>query len=67
MKFSEMPYTRPNLEEIKREAEAVLQRIQNASSAQEQVDAYLAYEQSGKEIATNCSLAYVRQIGRAHV
>ena len=60
MKFSEMPYTRPNLEEIKREAEAVLQRIQNASSAQEQVDAYLAYEQSGKEIATNCSLAYVR-------
>ena len=60
MKFSEMPYTRPNLEELQKEADAVLQRIQNASSAQEQVDAYLSFEESGKKLSTNCSLVYVR-------
>ena len=60
MKFNEMPYTRPDLEKLRRESEAVLQRIQNASSAQEQVDAYLSFEESGKELSTNCSLAYVR-------
>ena len=60
MKFSEMPYTRPNLEELQKESDAVLQRIQNASSAQEQVDAYLSFEESGKKLSTNCSLVYVR-------
>ena len=42
MKFSEMPYTRPDLEEIKKESAAVLERITSAASAQEQIDAYLA-------------------------
>ena len=60
MKFSEMPYTRPDLEQIRKEAEAVLSRIQNAASAQEQIDAYLEFEEVEKELSTNCSLAYVR-------
>ncbi len=60
MKFSEMPYTRPDLEEIKKESAAVLERITSAASAQEQIDAYLAYEEKSKEINTLCSLAYVR-------
>ena len=60
MKFSEMPYTRPDLEEIKKESAAVLERITSAASAQEQIDAYLAYEEKSKEVNTLCSLAYVR-------
>lgn len=60
MKFSEMPYTRPDLEEIRKESDAVLERITNAQSAQEQIDAYLAYEEMSKQVGTNCSLAYVR-------
>ena len=60
MKFSEMPYTRPDLEAIRKESDAVLARITNAGSAQEQIDAYLAYEEMSKQVGTNCSLAYVR-------
>ena len=60
MKFTEMPYTRPDLEQIKKDAEEILGRIQNAASAQEQVDAYLDFEAKSKEIDTNCTLAYVR-------
>ena len=60
MKFTEMPYTRPDLEKIKADSTRLLERIQSASSAQEQIDAYLAYEELGKEIGTNFSLAYAR-------
>ena len=48
MKFTEMPYTRPDLEKIKADSTRLLERIQSASSAQEQIDAYLAYEELGK-------------------
>ena len=60
MKFTEMPYTRPDLEKIKADSTRLLERIQSASSAQEQIDAYLAYEELSKEIGTNFSLAYAR-------
>lgn len=60
MKFSEMPYTRPDLEAIKRDSAAILERITSAASAQEQIDAYLDYEEKNKEITTLCSLAYAR-------
>jgi len=60
MKFSEMPYTRPNLEEIREKCQAIGQRLAAAGSAQEQVDAYLAFEEMQKEVNTNLSLAYVR-------
>ena len=33
MKFSEMPYTRPNLEEIRKNSEAILQRLASAACA----------------------------------
>ena len=60
MKFSEMPYTRPDLEQIKQDSAAILERITNAASAQEQIDAYLAYEEKSKEVGTLCSLASAR-------
>ena len=83
MKFSEMPYTRPNLEEIQKSGNELLEKIRSASAAEEQIDAYLAYEEMSRQVGTNCALAYVRhtidtrdefyekesdyQIGRAHV
>lgn len=60
MKFSEMPYTRPDLEKIKADSAATLERIVSAADPQEQIDAYLDYEQKNKEISTLCSLASVR-------
>ena len=60
MKFSEMPYTRPDLEEIKKSANETLEKIRSAATAEEQIAAYLAYEAENKEISTNFSVAYVR-------
>ena len=60
MKFSEMPYTRPNLEEIRKNSEAILQRLASAACAQEQVDAYMDFEALQKELRTDLSLAYIR-------
>ena len=60
MKFSEMPYTRPDLEAIKKTSGDLLEKIRSAATAEEQINAYLAYEEEQKEINTVCSLAYVR-------
>ena len=60
MKFSEMPYVRPNLEEIKASFGQILERIEAAGSAQEQIDAYMDCERESKAINTACTLAYVR-------
>ena len=60
MKFSEMPYTRPDLEQIKKDSNALLERICSAATAEEQISAYLAYEEWSKEVDTACSLAYAR-------
>lgn len=60
MKFSEMPYTRPNLEELQKDSAAVLEKIQSAATAEDQINAYLAYEERQKATWTNFALAYVR-------
>ncbi|MDE7260904.1 MAG: M3 family oligoendopeptidase [Oscillospiraceae bacterium] len=60
MKFSEMPYTRPDLEKIRQRSGELLERIRSAATAEEQINAYLAYEEEQKATGTNCSLAYVR-------
>ncbi len=60
MKFTEMPYTRPNLEEIKKSTGELLEKIRSAATAEEQISAYLTYEEESKELSTACSLAYVR-------
>ena len=60
MKFSEMPYVRPNLEEIKASFGRILERIEAAGSAQEQIDACMDCERESKAINTACTLAYVR-------
>ncbi len=60
MKFSEMPYTRPDLEQVRTYSRSVLERIQSAASAQEQIDALKEYDQWSKGLNTDCSLAYAR-------
>ena len=60
MKFTEMPYTRPDLEALRAQSQVVLQRIQNAASAQEVIDAYLEMDNVSRAVRTNISLAYVR-------
>lgn len=60
MKFTEMPYVRPDLEKIQADAAAVLERIRSAPSASEQIAAYMDYEERKKETDTACTLAYVR-------
>ena len=60
MKFSEMPYVRPNLEEIKASFGRILERIEAAGSAQEQIDAYMDCERESKAFYTACTLAHVR-------
>ena len=60
MKFTEMPYERPDLEGFKETSNRLLERITSAASAQEQIDAYLEFEKLEKAVNTACSLAYVR-------
>lgn len=60
MKFNEMSYVRPDLADFQAKAEATAQKIAQASSAQEQIEAVLAFDQVQAEINTAMSLAYVR-------
>ena len=60
MKFSEMPYTRPDLEALKSQLNAIAEKIEKATSASEQIDAFYETEALGKEINTLGSLVYIR-------
>ena len=60
MKFQDMPYTRPDLEQIKKDSAAILERMESAASAAEQLAAYMDYEEQKKAVDTACTLAYVR-------
>ena len=60
MKFTDMPYQRPDVAALKASMEAVAARIANASCAQEQIDAFEAYTKDFVQWNTLQSLAYVR-------
>ena len=60
MKFSEMPYTRPDLEELQQQCKDFTAQIRSAQSAQEAADTYRAFDKLTNEVTTNMSLAYVR-------
>ena len=60
MKFSEMPYNRPDLEVLKSELLKLNEAIINASSADEASEAYLKAEKQSEDYSTMGSLAYVR-------
>lgn len=60
MKFSEIPYERPRIEEIRAFSAEILRRIENAPDAQAQLAAYREYDEYGKRISTAFSLAHIR-------
>lgn len=60
MKFTEMPYTRPDYPAITKELEALTQRLKDASSAQEQASLYKEYETLLSHLTTQTTLCYIR-------
>ena len=60
MKFSQMPYTRPNVEEIKSALGAIEEKLKNTKSAAEQLEAFRETEELGKKINTLGTLVYIR-------
>ena len=60
MKFSEMPYVRPDLAAFQAKAEDIAQRIAGAVSADAVVEAYGEFDKIQGEVNTALSLAYVR-------
>ena len=60
MKFSEMPYNRPDPEAVKSELAALTERLKNAGSYAEAREAFLEKEEAEKTVDTMSTLAYVR-------
>ena len=48
MKFSEFQYTRPELDAARARCEAICAKLEAASCAQEQIDAYDEFEEIGR-------------------
>ena len=60
MKFSEMPYKRPDPEAVKSELAALTERLKNAADYAEARAVFLEKEEMEKEVDTMGTLAYVR-------
>ncbi len=60
MKFSEMPYTRVNMEEVSRQYEDIIARTKAAGSGAEQFDIHREYYHFTNDMMTNMVLASIR-------
>ena len=60
MKFSEMPYQRPDKEAVKRDMQAITERFRNAATAEEARDAFCAMDNLKRHISTQENLAGIR-------
>lgn len=60
MKFNDIPYTRPNIEEIKAKLNMLKEKIEKASCVGEVISAYDEVAKVSEEYSTMGSLAYVR-------
>ena len=60
MKFSEMPYERPDLEQLKAKQTELTEKLKNAKSYQEAKAVFLEQEKESKHIQTLATLASVR-------
>ncbi|MBO5252664.1 MAG: M3 family oligoendopeptidase, partial [Clostridia bacterium] len=61
MKFSEMPYKRPDTEQVKAKFSELTERFKNAKSYEEARAVFLEYENEYKVVDTMVSLVYIRQ------
>ena len=60
MKFSELPYIRPDLDQLRAQCDALCVRFENAASAEEQITAYQDFEELSKDVMTNLTIASIR-------
>ena len=60
MKFSEMPYIRPDLSQLKALAQQTVDRMDHADSAEQLADIYYTYEKAEKTVETMSTIAYIR-------
>jgi len=60
MKFSQMPYTRPDFEETSAQMRALLDKFNNVKSAQECFDVYKEIEEGSSKVYTMFTLAHIR-------
>ncbi|MGN1207820.1 MAG: M3 family oligoendopeptidase, partial [Eubacteriales bacterium] len=60
MKFSEMPYERPDAEQVKADLSRLTEELKNAESYDRAKEIFLRYETLYRHIDTLSSLAYVR-------
>ena len=60
MKFSEMPYARPDMEKVKAELNACAEKIRTADSVEAQIAAFDEASELSKDLMTTGSIAYVR-------
>ena len=61
MKFSEMPYKRPDPKAVIAEIQDYTRRLKDARSYEEARAVFLEYEEAEKAVDTTASLAYIRQ------
>ena len=60
MKFSEMPYQRPDTDAVIREIQDLTARLKNAQSYEEARGVFLEYEEKSKAVDTTITLSYIR-------
>ena len=60
MKFSEMPYVRPDMDKVKAELNACAEKIRTADSVETQIAAFDEASELSKDLMTTGSIAYVR-------
>lgn len=60
MKFSEMPYVRPDMYKVKVELNACAEKIRTADSVEAQIAAFDEASELSKDLMTTGSIAYVR-------
>lgn len=60
MKFSDMPYQRPDMAEVERRYADIIERTKNASSGEEQFEIHREYYQFSGDFETNMTLAHIR-------
>ena len=60
MKFSEMPYTRPDAEALKKQMSQLTERLQSAASYEEARQVFLEKEAASRTVETQATLASIR-------
>lgn len=60
MRFSDMPYVRPDIEAISKEIKAIVEKINNAGSADEQLQAHKEFSDITNKLHSMGTIAYIR-------